>query len=259
MMSLSLLISGLMVVGNLSLILMLRLLVLVLLFFLQLSSLIVIIGVMLRILMIHMRAALTFSRVFLAQSSPSRGLSTGGVILALQAYSGIHIGIDNLNVLRGVAALLSQRAPRSPLPLMNDGDLLATIRSMLCLRGFDTVKVSKVKGHATRAMVDSGDVRLEDLVGNNGADAADLGRLRQQDAVITARRDLLRVRRFWYPIIFDLHKFMVAISRIEVNHDGFGGTAPDAMVWDKGGIVKTRTPPFVLSSIMLLYLVLLVF
>ena len=39
---------------------------------------------------------------------------------------------------------------------------------------------------------------------------------------------------------------MIAISRIEVNHDGFGGTAPDAMVWDKGGIVKTRSlPPFV--------------
>ena len=94
-------------------------------------------------------------------------------------------------------------------------------------------------------MVDSGDVRLEDLVGNNGADAAaDLGRLRQQDDVITARRDLLRVRRIWYPIVLDLHKFMVAISRIEVNHDGFGGTAPDPMVWDKGGIVKTRAPSF---------------
>ena len=90
-------------------------------------------------------------------------------------------------------------------------------------------------------MVDNGDVRLEDLVGNNGADAADdLGSLRQQDDVITARRDLLRVRRYWYPIILDLHKFMVAISRIEVNHDGFGGTAPDAMVWDRGGVVKTR-------------------
>ena len=81
--------------------------------------------------------------------------------------------------------------------------------------------------------------------GNNGADAAaDLGRLRQQDDVITARSDLLRVRRFWYPIILDLHKFMIAISRIEVNHDGFGGTAPDAMVWDKGGLVKTRTSSF---------------
>ena len=95
--------------------------------------------------------------------------------------------------------------------------MIATIHSMLCLRGFDTVQVSKVKGHATRAMVDNGDVRLEDLVGNNGADAAaDLVRLRQQDGVITARRDLFRVRRFWYPIIFDLHKFMVAISRIAV-------------------------------------------
>ena len=67
-----------------------------------------------------------------------------------------------------------------------------------------------------------------------------MGRLRQQDDVITARRDLLRARRYWYPIMPDLHKFMVAISRIEVNHDGFGGTAPDAMVWDQGGIVKPR-------------------
>ena len=160
-------------------------------------------------------------------------------------YIGIHIGIDNLNVLRGVAALLSHKVPRSPLPLVKDGDLLATIHSMLCLRGFDTVHVSKVKGHATRTMVDNGDVRLEDRVGNNGANAAaDLGRLRQQDEVIPARRDLLRVRRFWYPIIFDLHKFMVAISRIEVNHDGLGGTAPDAMVWDQGGVVKARSSSF---------------
>ena len=35
-----------------------------------------------------------------------------------------------------------------------------------------------------------------------------------------------------------------AISRIEVNHDGSGGTAPDAMVWDKGGSVKTRASSF---------------
>ena len=98
---------------------------------------------------------------------------------------------------------------------------------MLCLRGMETVKVSKAKGHATQAMVDNGDVHLQDLVGNKSADtAADLGRLRQQDDVITARRDLLRARRCWSLILLDLHKFMVAISRIEVNHDGSGGTAP---------------------------------
>ena len=31
-----------------------------------------------------------------------------------------------------------------------------------------------------------------------------------------ARRDLLRVRRLWYPILLDLHRFMVAIYRVEV-------------------------------------------
>ena len=149
-----------------------------------------------------------------------------------------------MNVLRGVAALLAHGAPLTPLSLKKDGDLLAIIHSMLCLRMPDTVKVSKVKGHATPAMVASGDVRVEDLIGNNGADAAaDLGRLRQNDEVTAARRNLLRVRSSWYPIMLDLHRFMVAISRIEVNHDGSGSTAPDAMVWDKGGIIKARAPP----------------
>ena len=39
------------------------------------------------------------------------------------------------------------------------------------------MKVSKVKGPATQAMVDIGDARHEDLTGNEGADTAeDLGR-----------------------------------------------------------------------------------
>ena len=62
--------------------------------------------------------------------------------------------------------------------------------------------------------------------------------------MINDRRNLFRVRRLWYPIMLDLHRFMVAISRIEGNHDDSGGTAPVAMVWDKGGIVKTRVPFF---------------
>ena len=98
------------------------------------------------------------------------------------------------------------------------------------------MKVSKGEGHAIRAVVAGGDVRLEDLVGDDGADtAADSGRVRQHDDVITASRDLLRIQRFRHPVMLDLHRFMVAISRIEVNHDGFGGSALDAMVWDAGG------------------------
>ena len=101
---------------------------------------------------------------------------------------------------------------------------------MLTLTEEWTVKVSEVKGHAALAMVEGGDVRHEDLIGNSGAHtAADLGRIRQQDVLISARHGLIRARRHPYPIIFDLHKFMVAFSRAEVNHDGHGGTALDAM------------------------------
>ena len=131
---------------------------------------------------------------------------------------------------------------------------------MLCLRGMDTVKVSKVEGHATQAMVDNGDVRLEDLVGNKGADtAADLGRLRQQDDVITARRDLLRARRYWYPISLDLHKFNVAISRIEVNMMVL--VALHRMLWSgiMVGLSKPELPPYVLLWTMPLFLVHLAF
>ena len=35
-----------------------------------------------------------------------------------------------------------------------------------------------------------------------------------------------------------LHEFMVAVSGIEVHRGGSGGTAPDAVVWDNGRILK---------------------
>ena len=33
---------------------------------------------------------------------------------------------------------------------------------------------------------------------------------------------------------------MIAVSRVSVNHDGRGGTAPDPLVWDKGSRPKVR-------------------
>ena len=63
-----------------------------------------------------------------------------------------------------------------------------------------------------------GRVRLEDQLGNTEADAAaDLGRRHQSEVLIDARR-----RRLWYPMMLDLHRFMIAIARVSVNHDGRG-------------------------------------
>ena len=67
-----------------------------------------------------------------------------------------------------------------PSPLVKYGDLNAIPRHLILARGPDTVKVTKVKGHAIEADVDQGRVKLEDRPGNIEADtAADLGRRHQ--------------------------------------------------------------------------------
>ena len=60
------------------------------------------------------------------------------------------------------------------------------------------------------------------------------------NAVIDARRNLSGVRGRWYPVLLDLHRFFVAISRAVVNHDCGIGTAPDPLVWSAGALPKRR-------------------
>ena len=112
---------------------------------------------------------------------------------------------------------------------------------MIHSRGRDTVRVTKVKGHAEDVDVQQGRVRLLDKQGNAEADqAADLGRRHQSEVLIDARRRLLGARSHWYPVMTDLHRFMIAVARVSVNHDGKGGTAPDPLVWDQGSRPKVR-------------------
>ena len=179
------------------------------------------------------------------------------VILALQSDMAVHVGVDNLGVVRHVGRLLDGLPPSVPFELVTDGDLPVLIRRVIDLRGSDTVRITKVIGHADEGMVADGLVRMVDRLGNNAADeAADFGRRRVGPVVIDARRNLSGVCNRWYPVVRDLHRFFIAISRAVVNHDGFAGTAPDPMVWSavrclkKGGL-------FMLFVILLCFLGLL--
>ena len=90
--------------------------------------------------------------------------------------------------------------PSVPFELVTDGDLLVLIRRMIDLRGGDTVRILRLKGHADEGMVADGRVRMVDRLGNNAADeAADFGRRRVGPAVIDARRNLSGVCSRWYP------------------------------------------------------------
>ena len=90
-------------------------------------------------------------------------LNFGGAIVALQAYWPCHLGIDNLNVSRTVGRLLDKDCLVKPLPLV-DGDLVALVQYMIRTGGRETVRVTKVKGHAEDTDVQHGQVRLEDQV-----------------------------------------------------------------------------------------------
>ena len=148
------------------------------------------------------------------------------VILALQTSRAVHLGVDNLGVVRHVGRLLDGCRGTVPFELVTDGDLLLLIDRMLRSRGLDTVRISKVKGHADDGMIFHGQVRREDKLGNDAPDeAADFGRRRVSPAVIDARRNLSGVCGRWYPVILDLHRFFIAISRAVVNHDDLGGAA----------------------------------
>ena len=164
-----------------------------------------------------------------------------GAIVAPQAYWPCHLGIDNLNVALSIGCLLDSDCLSKPLPFVKDGDLIALARYMIRTRGPERVRVNKVKGHAEDLDVQQGRVHLLDKKGNAKADvAADLGRRHQSEVLIDARRRLLGARSHWYPIMTDLHRFMVAIARVSVNHDGKGGPAPDPLVRDQGSKPEVR-------------------
>ena len=112
---------------------------------------------------------------------------------------------------------------------------------MIHLRGFGTVQITNVKGHADEGMVFDGRVRGLDRIGNNATDeAADVGRRRVGNAVIDARRNLSGGCGRWYPVLLDLHRYFIAISRAVVNHDGNDGTAPDPLVWSVCALPERR-------------------
>ena len=73
-----------------------------------------------------------------------KGLRCGVLFLALQSSRAVHLGVDNLGVVRHVGRLLGGCRGTKPLELVNDGDLLLLIDRMLRQRGLDTVSISEV-------------------------------------------------------------------------------------------------------------------
>ena len=126
-----------------------------------------------------------------------------------------------------------------PLPLVKVGDLVALVQYIIRTRGRETVRVTKVKGNAEDADVQSGRDRFEDQHGTAEVDTA-------ADVVISLKCSLMlgvgcsKLVVIGTIFMLDLHRFMIAVAWVTVDHDGRGGTAPDPLVWDQGGRRKVR-------------------
>ena len=66
----------------------------------------------------------------------------------MQGSYAVHLGLDHLNVVRHVSRILDGHVGRKPFELSIDGDLLALIEKMILQRGVESVRISKIKGHA---------------------------------------------------------------------------------------------------------------
>ena len=144
-----------------------------------------------------------------------------GATVAMQAYWPCQLGTDNLNVARAIGRLLDRDC--MAVPLAEDGDVVALAQYMIRTRGRETVRVTNVKGYASDSDVEQGRVRLEDQLGNAEAHtAADLGRRHQSELLMDAGSSLLKVRTHWYPVMQQLHRFLVAVSGVAVNMMGKG-------------------------------------
>ena len=75
-----------------------------------------------------------------------------GVLAAVQGCIRMHVGVDNLNVVRHVSRIIDDECTSKPFSLVNDGDLLR-IQQLVFWREVANAAVSKVKGHADEGLV----------------------------------------------------------------------------------------------------------
>ena len=155
-----------------------------------------------------------------------------GVILALQTSAAVHLGVDNLGVVRHVGRILSGcRGPKS-FELVNDGDLLLLIDRMLILSVF-------LRSRAMPMMAWFFMVRFVGRISWVVTLLMRLLILGVEGSVLLSLMPVVTCPGFvvvGIPVILDLHRFFIAISRAVVNHDGLGGTAPDPLVWSSGAL-----------------------
>ena len=140
-------------------------------------------------------------------------------IVAVAAPHPTHLGTDSqafIDRAEHVHALIrAHRRPARPFGAWHDGDLWQQYYNMVQAKGVATIKLSKVKGHATRAMVDDGTVAAADKHGNDFADtiADQAVDMHGKEAVLLGQR-LAKRHKEYTAMLCELHAYIAEVYRL---------------------------------------------
>ena len=97
-----------------------------------------------------------------------------GIIAAHMLPIPVHAGVDNRGAVANATNIIEGKVDisRRPWAMRPDGDMWGLLHEMIAQRGPAASRASKVRGHATVAMVREGTVREQDRRGNCAADGA---------------------------------------------------------------------------------------
>ena len=164
-----------------------------------------------------------------------------GVTLALQANDGYILELTILELYGMSAASWMARLLLVLLSWLRMGILFCLLRGCSVFGGWTRFVSLLLRVMLKRLWFGLGEARDLDRLGNNRADeAADFRRRRVPWWIIDAQRNCSGVCARWRPVFLGLHRFLVAIARAVVNHDGGTGTSMDPMVWSVGSALERR-------------------
>ena len=165
-------------------------------------------------------------RLFSSLPGPLQSVQRAEIWGVLQSSKPVHLGVDNLNVVRHVGRIMAGKEPDRPFELLTDGDLLLLVQTLVARGALAPVPSLKLKvmlmmtwfaevGFAclTR-LVMTGLMRLLTSV--------DVERLRLSRTLGGILCRLVVIGILLFVTYID---FCIAIARAAVNDDGLGGIA----------------------------------
>ena len=177
-------------------------------------------------------------------SNSSTRCEAGGARMAIQCDGPVHTGIDNQTtvtmcnnivdhqtkrrevkiftnqgamIIGGTTSHLHRRTMnKRPWALVKNGDLWESIEDAVEEKGPRSVKVTKVKGHATSEMVEEGKVTKQDKEGNDISDTAAEWGAEATDIIAAAVGFVYARRHKYYKLLMiRIQQFIIKVRKAE--------------------------------------------